>query len=139
MKCLFSALVIFALAFVGCSKKDTVAESLNENMIPTGTIIKTGTFSTNAKTTSGTIKVIQGANNAKSLVFENFSSGNGPDVRVWLSPNTSASTYVEIGALKATSGNFSYELPASVDLTTNNKVLIWCKDVRLLFGHASLQ
>lgn len=126
-------LFIAILLTASCKKDTTITEA-----IPEGTVIKTAMFVTNAKPTSGTVKVIAGANNTRKLVFENFSTGNGPDVRVWLSPNTTAATYVEVGTLRTTSGTFSYDLDASIDITANNKVLIWCEDVRVLFGSASL-
>ncbi len=138
MKYVFIALLLCSAA-LSCSKKDSVETVLNEAPVTAGTVLKTGSFTTNSKNTSGTIKVVQNANNSKSLVFENFATGSGPDVRVWLSTNTSGSAYVEIGALKATSGNFSYDLATGVDFTTNNKVLIWCEDFNVLFGHATLQ
>lgn len=94
---------------------------------------------TGTKSTSGMVKVVQGANGTKKLVFENLSTGNGPDVRVWLSPNNNANPYQEVGDLKAISGNFSYDLNNNINYTVNNRVLIWCEDVRALFGYAILQ
>ncbi len=89
--------------------------------------------------TAGTVKVITDASSKKFLTIENFSSDNGPDLRVWLSPNNSGSPYQELGLLKAISGTFSYELNATIDYTTNNRVLIWCEDFSVLFGYAILQ
>jgi hypothetical protein len=115
------------------------AERNIDEPIQGGTVLKTGTFVSNSKTTSGTVKVIRGTDNVVRLVFENLSTGNGPDVRVWLSPNTSANPYQEVGDLKAISGNFSYDLSPGIDYTANNRVLIWCVDFSVLFGHAVLQ
>jgi Electron transfer DM13 len=36
-------------------------------------------------------------------------------------------------------GNFFYELSSNINYTTNNRVLIWCEDFSVLFGHAVLQ
>jgi hypothetical protein len=129
-------LLLTSFFFTSCKKER--AENLQEP-VPEGTILKTGILVTGSKTTSGTVKVIQGANNTVKLVFENLATGNGPDVRVWLSPNNTANPYQEIGALKATSGNFSYDLSSNINYTTNNRVLIWCEDVSVLFGYAILQ
>jgi hypothetical protein len=98
-----------------------------------------GSFVSGSKSTSGTVKIVQAANNSIKLVFENLSTGNGPDVRVWLSPNTSGNPYQEVGLLKAVTGNFSYDLSSNIDYNTNNRVLIWCEDFSVLFGHAVLQ
>lgn len=136
MRLIYLAVTAVALSFSSC-KKD-VDKNLDEP-IPEGTVLKTGTLVSGTKTTSGTVKIVQGANNTVKLVFENLSTGNGPDVRVWLSPNTAANPYQEVGNLKAISGNFSYDLSSSLDFTTNNRVLIWCEDAAALFGHAVLQ
>lgn len=131
-----SILLLLMLVFSACKKSAT--DNLQE-AVPDGTVLRTGTLVTGSKTTSGIVKIVQGPNNTVKLVFENLSTGNGPDVRVWLSPNNTANPYQEIGALKATSGNFSYDLSSSINYTTNNRVLIWCEDVSVLFGYAILQ
>lgn len=137
MKKLFFNPLIFLFLLLSCSKNNTPANA-NET-VPAGTVIVNGSFVSNVHTTSGTVKVIQDASGKKHLVFENFRTDNGPDLRIWLSPNTSASPYQEIGLLKAVIGNFSYELNASINYTANNRVLIWCKGFSVLYGNALLQ
>lgn len=105
---------------------------------PVAVTVLKHTFVSNAHVTSGTVKIAKDANNKLLLLFENFKTDGGPDLRVWLSPNNSASTYQEVGLLKGTSGSFSYELGAAINYTTNNRVLIWCEDFSVLFGHAVL-
>jgi hypothetical protein len=135
MKSIFLSLAT-ALLFVSCKK--SADENINETA-PTGTVLATGNFVSNSHPTSGVAKIIKDANNKIFLQIENLRSDNGPDLRVWLSPNTSGSPYQEIGPLKAITGNFSYELTSSINYTTNNRVLIWCEDFSVLFGHAVLQ
>lgn len=132
---IFSLAILFVL-LSSCGKN--TPESAVENL-PTGTVVVDGNFVSNGHPTSGTAKIIVDASGKKFLVFENFRSDNGPDLRVWLSPNNNGSPYQEIGTLKAVNGNFSYELNSSVDYTSNNRVLIWCIDFSVLFGHAVLQ
>jgi hypothetical protein len=132
---LLSVVVLFFL-FSSCKKE--IVKNVNEP-VPAGTVIVAGNFVSNVHPTSGTVKVVTDAGGKKLLVFENFKSDNGPDLRIWLSPNLTAATYQEIGVLKALSGNFSYELAASIDYTVNSRVLIWCEDFSVLFGHAVLQ
>jgi hypothetical protein len=129
-------LIFSSLVFFSCNKY--VAKNVLEE-VPAGNVLKNGTFVSDRHPTSGTAKIITGADNKKFLTIENFSSDNGPDLRVWLSPNNSGSPYQELGVLKALSGTFSYELNATIDYTTNNRVLIWCEDFSVLFGHAILQ
>lgn len=125
------------LYFTSCKKETTAAKA--NNPVPKGTTLATGTFVSNAHTSSGTVKVVQDSAGKISLVFENFKTDNGPDLRIWLATNTNAGSYQEVGLLTAVSGNFSYPLNASFNYSTNNNVLIWCKDFSVLFGHAVLQ
>lgn len=136
MKYSISLLAILIVLFSSCGKNTPA--SAEENL-PTGTVISSGNFVSNGHPTSGTVKVIADASGKKFLVFENFRSDNGPDLRVWLSPNNSGSPYQEIGVLKAVNGNFFYELSSAINYTSNNRVLIWCIDFSVLFGYAVLQ
>jgi hypothetical protein len=78
------------------------------------------------------------------LRFENLKSANGPDLYVYLTKQTSPSTAdqikagVEIGKLKATTGNLNYELDTKLDLTQYKSVVIYCKSVNVVFGFANL-
>ena len=98
-----------------------------------------GNFMRSSHSTSGTARIVKDSANRRFLVFENFSTDNGPDLRVWLSKNTSAAQYQEVGKLTAVSGNFSYELAANIDPVLYNHVLIWCEDFSVLFGYAVLK
>ena len=137
LKIFFACLISALMLLTSCTKNNTPGNA-NEAMI-TGTVIVSGAFVSNVHPTSGTVKVIQDAAGKKHLVFENFKTDNGPDLRVWLSPSIAASPYQELGLLKAVTGNFSYELNDGINYTVNNRVLIWCKDFSVLFGNAGLQ
>ena len=130
------AFVVSAIFFFSCNKDNTPG-NVNDPL-PTGTVIVNGIFKSSAHPTSGSVKITMATDGKKYLVFENFKTDNGPDLRVWLSPSISGIPYQEIGVLKAVTGNFSYELSASINYTTNNKVLIWCEDFSILFGYAEL-
>ena len=85
---------------------------------------------------SGKAIVIQ-EEDEKYLRFENFQSTNGPDLKVYLSEDLSASSYISLGELKGNIGNQNYELD-EVDLEKYNYVLIWCEQFSVLFGSADL-
>lgn len=125
-----------SILFISC-KKNTPENA--QEVLPTGTVLVSGNFVSSGHTTTGTVKIVLDASNIKRLVFENFRTDNGPDLRVWLSPNNNGSPYQEAGPLKAVSGNFSYELGPAINHSTNNRVLIWCEDFSVLFGYAILQ
>lgn len=135
---LLSGILLSVVIAVSSCSKDNTPVNANESL-PTGTVLVTGSFTSSVHSTSGSVKVIQDAAGKKYLVFENFRTDNGPDLWVWLSPNTSASPFQEIGLLKAVSGNFSYELSSAINYTANNRVLIWCKGFSVLFGNAVIQ
>jgi hypothetical protein len=131
------SLLFIALCSIMACAKNTPENA--EEMLPSGTVVATGTFTGDRHPTSGVVQLIRDAAGKDHLVFRNFRSDNGPDLRVWMSPNNTASSYVEIGVLRAISGNFSYELTLPVNHTVNNRVLIWCEDFSVLFGYAVLQ
>ncbi|CAN5332950.1 DM13 domain-containing protein [soil metagenome] len=68
------------------------------------------------------------------LLLDGFSSSNGPDLRVYLSATTGATSFVNLGKLKSTTGKQSYEIPAGTDLAKFKFVLIWCQQFSVLFG-----
>jgi hypothetical protein len=72
------------------------------------------------------------------LRFENFRVTNGPDLYVYLATDRGASDYVDLGRLKANSGNQNYEMPAGIDLSKYDNVIIWCKAFSVYFGGAEL-
>ena len=87
--------------------------------------------------TKGTATVIQNDEN-RILNLEDFNTTNGPDLYVYLSTDEKASEFVNLGRLQSSNGEQSYEIPADVDLSKYNKVLIWCKAFGVLFGTAEL-
>ena len=67
------------------------------------------------------------------LRFENFSTDNGPDLRVYLS-NSDANAdsgvfdddFIDLGVLKGNIGDQNYEIPVGVDLSVHDTVVVWC-------------
>ncbi|MBP6021957.1 DM13 domain-containing protein [Ferruginibacter sp.] len=138
MKKLTYLLLAASLIITSCKKENTTPAAVTEQLPVAVTVLATGSVTSSVHTSSGTVKIVKDAANKIYLVFENFKTDNGPDLRVWLSPNNSGTPYQELGLLKAASGNFFYELDASVNYTSNNRVLIWCKQFSVLFGYAVL-
>ncbi|HSA98157.1 MAG TPA: DM13 domain-containing protein [Candidatus Nitrosotenuis sp.] len=83
----------------------------------------------------GTAKILL-LDDATFLRLEDFKATNGPDLHVYLATDEKATDYVDLGQLKANIGNQNYQLPAGVDLTKYDTVLVWCKQFSVLFGHA---
>lgn len=80
------------------------------------------------------------------LRFENFRTTNGPDLVVYLTKHKSPATatdvtdqgYLSLGKLKGNVGNQNYDIPANVDLSEYQGVVIWCELFGVLFSPASL-
>ena len=109
-----------------------------EEMVPvsySGSFVGVGDGIHDAQGVTYTIPLENGEN---VLRLEDFKSTNGPDLYVYLSTDKHASDFVNLGELKANSGNQNYEIPNDVDLDKYNTVLIWCKAFGVLFGSAEL-
>lgn len=88
---------------------------------------------------SGSATLGRDANGKLFLVFENFSVTNGPDLRVILgASDAGGGSGLDLGALKATDGNFSYPIPDGTDVSGFRSVTIWCKSFPTIFAVATL-
>ena len=72
------------------------------------------------------------------LRLDDFSVRNGPDLYVYLSPDTNdyADDALELGRLKATDGSFGYDVPEGTDVGRFRSAIIWCKQFSHLFAVA---
>lgn len=101
------------------------------------TLLSKGTFMNNVHTVTGGVSVYEKTGN-RTLVFSNFSTDGGPDLRIYLAENTGLRNFIELGKLDR-SGNFAIELPTQADPAKQRYVLIWCKGFSVLFGNAELK
>ncbi|HEV8490218.1 MAG TPA: DM13 domain-containing protein [Candidatus Limnocylindrales bacterium] len=109
---------------------------------PSGIVVRSGSF-TGADEFHfgrGTAHVIPTAAGGYVVRLEDFAVRNGPDLYVYLSPSAEgyADGAVELGPLKADTGNQNYDVPAGVDPAGANSVVIWCKQFGVLFATAPL-
>ena len=79
------------------------------------------------------------AGNTQTLLLSNFSSDGGPDLKVYLSKDLAASSFILLGDLKSTTGNQTYNIPNSASTADYKYILIWCQRFSVLFGSASIQ
>ena len=109
----------------------------DEMVILAGEVVGADDFHTG----SGRVAILEVGPGSYVLRFEDFSVLNGPDLRVYLSPDPSgyATGAVELGKLKATDGSFNYDLPAGIDPRTFQSVVIWCQPFEVQFAHAELR
>ncbi len=135
-----TVLVLFTLVFSNCSGADemeTIVEQIeNEENNMNETIFIMGDFIDGAHPTSGKAAV---NSDKTTLTFTNFKTDNGPKLLVYLSTDTNSTEYVNLGNLKGVSGDFTYSIPASTDLSKYKIVNIWCVDFSVSFGTAELK
>jgi hypothetical protein len=88
----------------------------------------------------GTARLIETAPGMFVVRLEDFAVRNGPDLYVYLSPDSGgyAAKVVELGRLKADKGNQNYAVPAGFDPSTAASVVIWCKQFSVQFAVAPL-
>ena len=133
-------LVLLAIMFSNCSGTDeieTIFEQIeNEENNINETIFVMGDFIDGAHPTSGKAAV----NSDKTeLIFTNFKTDNGPKLLVYLTTDTNATEYIDLGDLKGISGDFTYSIPANTDVSKYKLVNIWCVDFSVSFGTAELK
>lgn len=125
---------IFVCVLTGCSKTST--RTLDEMVDPVSTLLYSGTFANaGGENVSGMAKIYVTANKY-SLKLENFSSSNGPDLKVYLSLGPTPTGFISMGDLKSTNGNQVYEINGAPDFTKYKYVLIHCERYNHLFGVA---
>lgn len=131
-------LILLWILLVGCSTDNVVptTPAAPSNFDPTkATLLKMGTFEGVGHTVSGTAGIYE--SNAKKYVhLDPFSSQNGPDLKVYLSKDVNASSYIKLGNLKSTGGSQSYEVPGMPDIAEYTYVHIWCEQFSVVFARA---
>ena len=90
----------------------------------------------------GVARLIEIAPGSFVVRLEDFAVRNGPDLYVYLSPSRHgyAADAIELGRLKADTGNQNYMVPAGAldDPANAASVVIWCKQFSHLFATAPL-
>lgn len=133
-------LIVFGslILFLSCAKSNDSATTPGTDTVPGGTLIATGNFTSGVHSTSGTAKVYNDGG-TKRLRLENFKTDNGPDLKVYLSKDINAATFINISNLRSINGNQNYDISGMPDLAQYKYVLIWCQQFGVLFGSALVQ
>jgi hypothetical protein len=132
------SIVVF---FTSCTPEDATptAPVTSNPDLSDGTVLKEGVFmGIGGHTANGTVEVLT-HDGKKYLVFDPYSSQNGPDLKVYLSKDESASQYIRVGKLMSTMGKQTYEVPGNPDINQYLFVHIWCEAFSVEFARAALQ
>lgn len=130
-------IIIFLLgAAIACSPEDaTPTTPANDAFDETNaTLLREGTWMGSGSYNVSGVAKIYDENGKKVLLLENFSSSNGPDLKVYLSTTESATSFVNLGELKSISGKQTYTIPDQTDIDQFKFALIWCQQFSVLFG-----
>ena len=100
-------------------------------------IFRSGTFEGIAgHNAEGTAKIIQ-VNDMTFLRFENFQVTNGPDLRVYITPDGDVKNGIYLEKLKGSKGDQNYSLD-DIDIQVYDTVVIYCQPFGVYFGQAKL-
>jgi Electron transfer DM13 len=131
------------LLFISCSEDEnnTPSQPIDDPFDPGAMnvdLLKEGTLAGVGHSVGGTVKIYDD-NGKKTVVLDPFTSQNGPDLKVYLATDDKATRYINLGALKSTTGKQSYAIEGMPDLDEYTFVLIWCQEFSVLFGKAALR
>lgn len=94
--------------------------------------------------TEGTATIYQLADGRRVLRLADFRTTNGPALHVYLASDADPQhrgelgRTLDLGALKGNVGDQNYEIPADIDLSLFNSVVIYCVPFERVFGYATL-
>ena len=130
-------LIVLGLV-MGCDPEDaTPTTPVNDVFDETkATLLREGTWMGSGSYNVGGVAQIYDNIGKKVLLLNSFSSSNGPDLKVYLSTTTGATSFVNLGKLKSTSGKQTYDIPDGTDIDQFKFALIWCQQFSVLFGKA---
>ncbi|MFV2039552.1 MAG: DM13 domain-containing protein, partial [Acidimicrobiales bacterium] len=106
-----------------------------------------GTFVGRSHPAEGMAVVLTDGTDQRFLRFEDFATDNGPDLNVYLTRADAdadagdfgrSGDFVDLGDLKGNVGPQNYEIPADVDLSDYDTVVIWCVRFAVAFAAADL-
>jgi len=119
--------------------QDTAAVT-TEVSLPSGNFIK------KKKKLKGSWEVVQRDGNTYIQFADDFVASRGPDLKVFLSPqsvadvtgDTAVDGAINIGELQKTKGMQEYLVPADVNLADYSSVLVHCEQYSVIWGGGDL-
>ncbi|MCX5933070.1 MAG: DM13 domain-containing protein [Cyanobacteria bacterium] len=150
-----SLVAALALAILGGSAVPVHAQSMmkeDKMMAPAGAMAK-HSFRKAEAPVSGSFMVKKEGGKQLLVLSSDFKTNDmAPDLKVIFSPSATplastkapgyplkAGSYTILASLKSASGAQSYVIPASIDLSKQGSVLIWCKKFNATMAWAPLK
>jgi hypothetical protein len=104
--------------------------------------VAAGGFEARSHPGRGTATVIEVEDGSQVLTLTDFETDNGPDLLVYLVPDTaegdSVDGFVDLGALRGNIGDQQYVIPEGIDAGPGWRVVVWCRAFAVNFTEAVL-
>lgn len=139
MQRLFIFLICLSSLIISCKKNNTPTIVLNE-MTDTASVLKySGDFTSGPYgTVTGKAEIYKKATTIE-VKLAGFNSSNGPALHVFISNEAMPVNFIDLGALKSTTGNQVYSVLGMPDFMDYKYISIHCVAYNHLFGSALLQ
>ncbi|MGZ5247467.1 MAG: DM13 domain-containing protein [Flavitalea sp.] len=131
--------ILFVFLVFSCSKDELTTETITDPVSMDAKIIASGNFVNGPYGSVMGIGNIAETNGAYSILLDNFTTNNGPDLYVYLSKEIMPVNFLEIAKLKSTNGRQVYPVKFKPDIEGYKYLLIHCKQFNHLFGYAELK
>ena len=135
------ALVLFAGLLIFNSCKKTSSDLIDQSLVSDTTAVLKfqGNFISGPYGTVSGLAKIYLKQGQYTVALENFSSSNGPDLKVYLSKEQMPVNFIKLADLRSTMGNQLYGVTVATSFTEYKYVLIHCEQFNHLFGSALLE
>lgn len=135
---------VFAALFLIAGQAAIAAETLNAG---SSAALFAGELTKKGKSIRGGWRIEQRESGAVLVLGDDFKTRSGPDLKVFLSPTAFSSLRgsnaldgsVVLGELKSTRGTQEYAIPAGVNLSAFNSVIVHCEAYSVLWGGSQLK
>lgn len=145
----FIKITAATLAFMSpalCAVPANAAPNMAAPAVSQPVNLPSGEFVKKRKSIKGDYKIIR--ENGQTIIrfSEDFKTKNGPDLKVFLSPQTIGAVNgktatqgaINLGVLKSTKGTQDYVIPAGVSLSNFASVLVHCEAYSVLWGGGAI-
>lgn len=135
----FPVIITCLIIFQSCKK--TSDRFINESLATDTTAVLKfqGNFISGPYGTVSGVAKIYLKQGQYTLALENFSSSNGPDLKVYLSKEQMPVNFIKLDNLRSTMGNQLYTVTGMPNFTAYKYALIHCEQYNHLFGSALLE
>lgn len=116
----------------------------NSVLVANKSEVSSGQFVTVKKQSTGSAQIITKDGKRYLELSSDFSTGQGPDVKVVLYRQATVpgaieeGSYVTLAPIQQFSGKQRYEIPSDIDLEDYASVALWCRQFNTTFGYAPL-